>query len=379
VTNWLRRARAASRAPVRAALPGWIVARLLVFGAWATTLVAVDHLEPHRTVQQQQGLFAWDGAFYRLIAEYGYRPDRRDALRFFPLYPALGRLLSPLVLGHTGLALIIVANVAALAFGALCYQIVVSEGGGVAVGRRAAWLAALFPPAFVFVWAYSEAVMVAFAAAALLAARRGRWGVAAACGLAAALTRPTGVVLALAIGFEALRVWRRPRTETGGERRTRAAAAVATIAPLAGLGAYLAWAGVRFDDWRAPIRLQSDLRGHTVEPIGRLLRAIGDLAGQERLGAGLHAPFALTLIVLVVVVARRLPGSYALYAGGVVVLALSAENINSLERYGLNAFPLVLGAAFVLRGERLERAGFALCAAGLTALTVLAWLGAYVP
>ena len=39
------------------------------------------------------GLFAWDGVFYRGIAEHGYALEEHGALRFFPLYSLVGRFV----------------------------------------------------------------------------------------------------------------------------------------------------------------------------------------------------------------------------------------------------------------------------------------------
>jgi hypothetical protein len=369
----MRRAYDSARPDVLAALPGWIVARLLVLGAWVASVVAVDRLEPVRTIQQRQGLFAWDGSFYRAIAEHGYRTQPREALRFFPLFPLTGRVLSYPLFGHTGVALLLVANVAALVFGALVHRLVRLEIGDPATARRAAWLAAIFPSGFVLVWAYAEALMLAAAVATFVCIRRGNWWWAAAFGGVAALTRPLGVLLVLPVAIEALRRWAR------SDGRARAASIVAVTGPIVGIGVYLAWAGWRFDDWQAPLRLQHGLRGDTVEPVTRVLRGIGDLVGSERLGDGLHIPFAIAFVALAVVVGRRLPASYTAYTAAVLVVALSAENLNSVERYGLNAFPIVIAAALVTRDERVERGAFTLCGAGLVALTTLAWCGAYVP
>jgi hypothetical protein len=361
------------RADFMAALPGWIVARLLVIAAWTAGVVAVDHLQPRHTIQQTQGLFAWDAAFYRGIAEHGYRGEPHEALRFFPLYPVLTRALSLAFLGRTWIALLVVANVAALVFGALVHRIARYETGDDALARRAAWLAAVFPAAFVLVWGYAEALMLVAVAAAILSARRGQFWWAAGLAAAAGLCRPLGVLVALPIAVEAARVWRRK------QRSDRVAACVAVAAAPLGMLSYLVWAGARFGDWRDPLRLQDDLRGDIVDPITRIVRGLGDLTGSERLGDGLHIPFAIVFIALAIVVGRRLPASYTLFTAAVLLVALSADNLNSVERYGLNAFPLVIAAAAVSSDERVDRAVTALCAAGFLALTVLAWTGAYVP
>src|SRR5262249_57635658 len=78
------------RRDLRAAVMPWAVARVLVIGSLALTRFGVDHIErARRPVQLGQGLFAWDAAFYRDIAEHGYGAVRTGALRFFPLLPLL--------------------------------------------------------------------------------------------------------------------------------------------------------------------------------------------------------------------------------------------------------------------------------------------------
>ena len=113
--------------------------------------------------------------------------------------------------------------------------------------------------------------------------------------------------------------------------------------------------------------------------MSRLWQGVGDLTGPERFGDGLHLPFAVVFLVLLVLTFRRWPVSYGAFAAAVLVTSLSAENLNSLERYGLNAFPIVLTLAVLARDERVDRAVLSVLAGGFVALASLAWLGAYVP
>ena len=66
------------------------------------------------------------------------------------------------------------------------------------------------------------------------------------------------------------------------------------------------------------------------------------------------------------------------------MVAASADNINSLERYCLSAFPFVLAAADVVewtrtRVPRLHALVLPVAAAGLLGYASLAFLGGYVP
>jgi hypothetical protein len=80
-----------------------------------------------------------------------------------------------------------------------------------------------------------------------------------------------------------------------------------------------------------------------------------------------------------VVVFRRLPVSYGAYATLGVLVALTANNLNSLERYGLSTFPLLLALATLTANRRVEWLALAVCGGGLVSMAALAWLGIYVP
>lgn len=365
------------RTDVVAVLPAWIAARVIVGLGFllADGVMSHHHLTP-RPTPRTQGLLAWDGAFYRSIAESGYGPVPGEPLRFFPLYPWTARALAPLFGGDHRWALVVVANVAALVAAALLRRLVIEERADHALADRAASFLLLAPPAFALVFAYSEALFLVFTIGCFLALRRERWLAAAACGFLAALTRPVGVVLVVPIAVE---LWHQ-RSAIASWARTRwAAAGAALLAPIAGLFAFLAYTAVRFDTWTEPITAQRNFRGDVVDPISRLLRGFGDLVGDETFGDGLHIPFALLGIGLVVLSARRWPARYTAYAAVLVVISLSADNLNSLERYLLVAFPLVLVVADLTSGERAERVTLAACGGGLLALTALALIGVYVP
>ena len=83
---------AAARSDLWIALPPWIVARAVVLA----TLAFVHYLGNQVSDAQPgvhlqvTGLLGWDAAYYRDIAEHGYAGLPADALRFFPLVPAAG-------------------------------------------------------------------------------------------------------------------------------------------------------------------------------------------------------------------------------------------------------------------------------------------------
>ena len=153
---------------------------MLVIGSLALSRHVFTKIgAPPRPIPLGQGLFAWDGAFYRAIAEDGYRAVGRASLRFFPLVPGLARILGWVFLGHTAVALLVIANVSALGFGALIHRLAIHETGDLAVARRAAWFAAVFPAAAVLVLGYAEATAMLLGALMFLGLRTRRFGWAA--------------------------------------------------------------------------------------------------------------------------------------------------------------------------------------------------------
>ena len=75
----------------------------------------------------------------------------------------------------------------------------------------------------------------------------------------------------------------------------------------------------------------------------------------------------------------KLPASYGGYAVATLAVALTASNLDSLERYGLGCFPFVVAAAMLTRGRSTYLAVVALCGSLLAAYAMLAFVGAYVP
>jgi hypothetical protein len=348
----------------------WVLARVVVAVALVVAAQTLDHVAPGRAAPLDSGLLAWDGEYYRDIAAGGYGATSADGLRFFPLLPLAARVLAVLLGGSEGVALVVVANLAALAAAWVIYALVLHEGCGEAAARRSVWLVALFPSAFVLAWAYAESLLLLTSAACFLFLRRARWAPAALVGFLAGLCRPLGALLALPAAVEA---W---RDRSAADARARAASALAVVAPPLGSLTFFAWSSVAGYGFWAPIREQQELRGDAVDPITRVVRGVGDLGGDS---GRTDVLVALALVVLVVLCARLLPASYWVFSVAVLAVSLGASSLNSLERYSLNAFPLVVALAVAARHALAERVLLVTFSAGLAALTALAWLGPFVP
>ena len=139
----------------------------------------------------------WDTRHYIGIAENGYTAvgDERLQLVFFPLYPLLMRLVSPLTGGdvfYAGLAV-------SLLCAALCAGLLYDLACGL-FGKRCASLCVayfLLSPLSVFLCcAYTEALFICLTLLAIVLIRRGHPWLAALCGALSAFTRMPGVIIA---------------------------------------------------------------------------------------------------------------------------------------------------------------------------------------
>ncbi len=412
---------------VLAVLPQWVVARLIVVGALALAHLVVDRDHPGAAAVHRvhQGLLGWDAGWYEAIARVGYGPLGHQSLRFFPLFPLVGRALAYVPGLSAGAALVVVANLSALGATALLRILVVEESGDERWADRSVWLFSLAPPAFVLVMGYAEGLLLVLSVGCFLAIRRGSgrrgkgrpensrpensrpensrpenggsdsgggetgrpetdpatlgttgpaWLWAAALGAAAGLTRPVGVLLAVPVAIEAARRW---RVAGGGER---ALAVLATLAPVVGAGAFLAWSAGVYGDGLLPLSVQTQAGHHggLSDPFRTIAHDVTGVA-HHHFGTALHVPWVVLVVALVVVCWWRLPASYGALATVVAVVALTGTNLDSFERYALGAFPLVVAAASLTAGRRVERSVLVLAAAGLAGYALLAFLNLSVP
>ena len=358
------------RSDLQVVLPAWVTARLLLAAAWlAVRLAGPGSGGGPRPVDR--GLLAWDGDWYQSLLVHGYDGVPAEGVRFFPGFVLAGRLADAILPGGPGVALVVLANVSALVATVLLHRLVVLETGNRALARRAVWALSLFPPAFVLAWAYGEGLFLALAVGVLLCARRERWLTVALLALGAGLVRPTGALLAVPV---LAAVW---RPTAGSGRLPERIAAV--VAGPAGVGIFVWWASAHFDEAFIPMNVQRSLRGDPVNPIRRLVDGVGELFGGEALGDGLHIVAVATLLALLAVLLRRWPLRYGAFAASCLVVALAADNLNSLERYALNGVPFVLAVATLGSRRRLGPAVVLFSAAAMPTLAALAWWGSYVP
>jgi hypothetical protein len=346
----------------------WAGSRLLVFAAvislhWLRSprgyfgLGIFDHvLGP---------LEAWDGYWYRRIAEHGYLlvPGHQSDPAFFPLYPLLLKLCTEAGVPAAA-AGIVLSNL--LFLGALlALDVLGRELFSSVIARRATLLLAVFPTSYVCSMVYPESlVLLAFALAGLFAVRR-QWLACAIFAAVAALARPEGVLLVLPIAACALA---RRKTWSLDERGRAAAAVLAAPAAALSFSAYLGWSLHDVFAWSKA----EQAWGRSLRPDGLYLAVdrIGDELGRQGWTARDMVFCVLTLLLLAVAWRAGAPRGWIALGGLVVLLPLGSGSFASDARFALLALPAYWGLAWLCRNRRIFIAVAALCSCLLAAATV---------
>ncbi|MCZ4123523.1 mannosyltransferase family protein [Streptomyces sp. H39-S7] len=165
----------------------------------------------------------WDWSYFVRIAEYGYfgSPDGSDAApqdnreAFFPGLPLLLRAVHTVVPDWTvaGLLISFVAGAVAVLALARTARLHLAEPAGTQAkggsregdaGERAVFFLLLSPCAVFLAVGYTEALFLALAMPAWLAAKKGRWPSAAVLACCATTVRISGLFLAAALAAEFL-------------------------------------------------------------------------------------------------------------------------------------------------------------------------------
>jgi hypothetical protein len=296
----------------------------------------------------------WDGRWYLLIAQHGY-PHRmyQEGLgsrwAFFPAFPAAIRGIAEV----TRLSLPDAAVLAAFVFGltaTIALWSAVREVFGDSLADRATLLFVFFPLSCMLSFAYTEGLFLTAAAGALYALQRRWWITAALFACLAGLTRNTGVVVVLCVLVAAVTAaWRQHRL------RPAMAAAIAPLglvgfmayswamvgAPLAFMTSERFWQGQHFVWFQTPV--------HAVLSFVTLSARGMTLAQAAYCTAAVVFVYLGAVCLLALSRAHEVPASWWLYTIGTVGVAFSAYYTDSIPRYTMLAFPLIVAIAWKVR------------------------------
>ncbi|MGP4007582.1 mannosyltransferase family protein [Streptomyces sp. 4N124] len=194
----------------------------------------------------------WDWAHYQHIGEYGYfgsfpgmDPASDNRVAFFPGFPFALRAVHTVLADWTVAGLLISLVSGAVAVVALGRIAGLGHPDGARAGQRAVTFLLLSPMAVFLAAGYTEALFLAFALPAWLAAKNRNWPLAGLLGAAATTTRVSGLFLAAAIAVEFLLA----RDDRRGKHRLRALPWCAV--PVLPAAAYTVYLHARTGDWMA--------------------------------------------------------------------------------------------------------------------------------
>jgi hypothetical protein len=287
-------------------------------------------------------------------------------LAFFPLYPALIRVVAAVSVPPPAAALI-VSWLASLFAAWGLFQV-----GGHVHGRRAgvalALLWGVLPHALVESMAYTESLFTALAAWALYAVLTRRWLTAGGLCCLAGLTRPSGVALAAALALAAgVVVWQR----RGGWRPL-----VAAVLGISGWAAFVGWVAIRLGRLDGYFYVQNKVWLSGFDGGRHSLRwAVSTLTGR-----GVDLDMYVVLLVVLVGVLLFVIGAWSgqplpllAYSAAMLALTLGTVSDQNKARLLLPAYTLLLPVASALARARLREA----CAVLAFLAAVSAWFGGY--
>jgi hypothetical protein len=305
--------------PWKGVVAPWLVSRVV---SMVVLLAAVN--DPTRGSRFAQVATRWDGAFYLDIARNGYGPVDIPFPKwpFFPLLPGLIRAMSEVA--DDKAAIFVVNQVLFLVALAGVYR-VASRHGGPTVARLGVWALALFPASFVFSMTYPSAIFLAASVWAFVLVEEHHDVGAGLVAVAAALVRPNGLVLALAL-IIAVRAWRRALVVAGP-------AVIAVIA-------WCIYCADRTGD--ALVFLTTKSRWQEITFVGLF-------EGHVKWSVLPHVLLALGALGVLVLQRKRLPVAWLVFGALYLIPSLQLGMVG-VGRYANECFPPFVGI-----GQLLER------------------------
>jgi Gpi18-like mannosyltransferase len=325
-------------------------------------------------------LLRWDSAWYASIVNEGYKYNGNDLVQqpvvFYPLYPLITKALTIFSGIDSLVALLVVANVAAVLSVLLLFKYVRQDYGDEIAFSTVGFLS--FFPTSVFLSAgYTESLALLLILCFFLLLKRKQFFLAAAFAGLASATRSTGLVLMPVIIWE---LWCKFAADY---RRFFPYALFCSILATSGLWLYMLYLWSAFD---SPFAFATDLAawesgkggfGHNF--ISALLLK-GFFPPSFPVGPDytFDVWFFLLFLVLIVVYRKWLPSSLYLFALGVLMLPYLTRTggplkFVSMTRYIFLAFPVFIVMAKLSN----NRHWLILCITGLFAALLFTYSALY--
>jgi len=326
-------------------LRGWewvvvtfIVSRLIIFGVMYLARLEFGrglywHPGPMLTVLLQFDAELW----YIEIARSGYNfsANLPSSMGFFPFFPLLIRIASPLFT-DIRIAALVVAHVCFLLAGILMNALINLEFNDRRINRAAVMFLMFGPVSFFFSNAYSESTFLMLACAAFLAARQQKWLVASLCGACLSATRNIGVLIAIPLVIEyLLHIW---RSGFSWKALLHPRILIFGIVPL-GLAAFLFFGYWKFGDPFAYFKATA-VWGRSFTFPQRTIANREALPVYLRWNNG--GIFIAAFLIWVAGFFTRMRASYMVWTALLMIIYICGSSLEGVPRYLSIAFPLFL-------------------------------------
>lgn len=299
-----------------------------------------------------------DTRHYLDLAQYGYGagerfPEQYLMIVFFPLFPALLRLLNPLGLLDWYLLGLAVQLPLFCWAGTGLYALAYRHYGPRAAGWALAFLLAS-PGACFFFAPMTESLFLALTVTCVLLLESGRYKLCGLAGLLAALCRAPGALLAgLALVYLAGLALHRAQ-------RPQPAWLAPVLGPATGLGLYFLLNKLVYGDWFRYAQYQWDHWHQKMGLFPQTVRYLLDYVGvwwAESRASAVYISLAgllciLAQLALLAVAARRLPVHHLAYGLAYTAFTTGATWLLSAPRYAVGLFCLPMALAACCRGPR---------------------------
>jgi len=306
---------------VGAVLLPWLASRLAIF------VVAQHAAEVRDRPGGFEAFAVWDGLWYADISRLGYgfaHSTGETPYPFFPLLPVLLHLGS--AFGLSPIAFGVLLNHAVFLVALLGVYEITRARFGAASAAFASWSLALYPGSTPLTMVYPSAIFLACAVWAFRSLVQDRDGRAALLAAIAALARPNGIIVAIALAFAAwiaTRSWRR-------------ALLVALPAGIC-MALWMGWLWMQTGDPLVFVHAKSAWRETTLATI---------LGGRDPIPRLDGAPFVFVAVVLALA-GWRLPAAWLLFTALCVLPSLGL-GILGMPRYTSVCFPLFSATGTIL-------------------------------
>lgn len=286
----------------------------------------------------------WDGGHYLQIAQSGYQNQTDTA--FFPLYPLLIKTITPVFYGNFVAAGLIISNVSFLIFLIILYKLTLMHFDS-NTAKTSLISLLFFPTTFFAVSLYSEGLYLLLSTLSLLLYHRGKKYQSLLAAGVAAITRPFGLLLIIAlITAETFKLIK--KTDKTSKLKRLTTYLIISLSPFAIFNLFLT---IKFSQPLPFINVQSLWGREIVDPATTFLAYAFNIITFRILSIPDYLDVLIPLSFLFVLFSKssKIPQVIWLYSVLVILISASFGTLSGLGRYSLGAT-----GAFMAMGQILE-------------------------